>query len=158
MGFWGFGVLGFWGLVVDGAGESAALVAEKFGFEQIFRQGAAIDWHEGCKLPPAVEVQRPGDQFLAGAAFPQNQNGALRVSHALNHLEHILHLWSVANDLAEMVFFLSCLRRKILAGPRYWRATMPVQPWGPNSPRPPGRKVRKGPSVQSTRRWRIAAK
>ena len=96
-------------LVVDGAGEGAFAMAEKLGFEEVFRQGAAIDGDEGGELAAAVEMEGAGDQFLAGAAFAQDEDGAVGVGHALDHLEDVLHLGGIADELVELVFFLELL-------------------------------------------------
>src|SRR5205085_1983804 len=50
-------------LIVYGAGERAAAVAEEFRFQKVLRQRAAIDGNERGEVTVAVEVQRPGDEL-----------------------------------------------------------------------------------------------
>ena len=63
---------------VQRAGEGAAFMAEKFAFNQVFRDGGAVDLDERRAGAGAVAIKRAGDQFLAGAAFALDQNGGLR--------------------------------------------------------------------------------
>ncbi len=93
-------------LVVDRAGERTLAMTEQLGLKQVLGQGTAIDRNERRELPAAVEVQRAGDQFLAGAALAENQDRAVGVRHALDHFEHGLHGRRVADDLVELVFAL----------------------------------------------------
>ncbi len=52
----------------DRAGESASLIAEEFGFEQVFRNGGAVDRDEGALCPRRFLVDCAGEQFLARSA------------------------------------------------------------------------------------------
>ena len=51
------------------AGERAAFVAEQFAFHQLGREHGAIQADQFLVAAVAGGVDRPGDQFLAGAAF-----------------------------------------------------------------------------------------
>src|SRR6202011_3641220 len=51
------------------AGEGAFLVAEQLALQQVLGDGGAVDREEGLLRAPAVLVQGPRDQFLAGTAF-----------------------------------------------------------------------------------------
>ena len=53
--------------VADRTGERAAHVTEQFGFEQRFRNGAAVDRHEPVGAPRAGMVNRSRGEFLARA-------------------------------------------------------------------------------------------
>src|SRR5262245_61289850 len=81
-------------------------MAEQFGLEEVFREGAAVDGDEGGELAEAVEVQRLGDEFLAGAALAEDQNRAVGIRDALDHAEDGLHFRGAADDLTELIFFL----------------------------------------------------
>ena len=81
-------------------------MSEQFGFQQIFRQRAAIDRHERRQLSTAVKMQRARDKFFARAAFAQDQAGAVGVRDAFDHSENVLHLRRSADDLAELIIFL----------------------------------------------------
>ena len=95
--------------VADRSSECPAPMAEKLRFEQIFGQGAAIDRDERRELAAAVEMQRPRDQFLSGAALAQHQDRAVGVGHAPDEFEYLLHLRRAADDLVELVFLFELL-------------------------------------------------
>src|SRR5688500_1233786 len=57
----------------DSASERAFAMAEKFGFEQVFGKRAAVDGNKWGELTTAVEMEGASDEFLAGAAFAENQ-------------------------------------------------------------------------------------
>src|SRR5262245_54353832 len=48
------------------AGEGAALVAEQFGFEQLVRQGSAVDGDERAAAAPRCVMNEASNHFLAG--------------------------------------------------------------------------------------------
>ncbi len=50
-------------------------MAEKFGFQKRRRQGRAIDGDKRLLLPSRTAMDEPGNQFLSGAAFPDQQYG-----------------------------------------------------------------------------------
>ena len=56
------------------AGGDAFFDAKKLRLDQVVRQCRAVDRDEGMLGSRAVEVQRFGDEFLAGAAFALNQH------------------------------------------------------------------------------------
>ena len=84
------------GLLLERAGERAFLVAEQFAFEQRFRDRGAVDADVWRPAPLAQAVQRAGDQFLAGAAFAQNQRARVRGRDGLDQLPQLAHLRRVA--------------------------------------------------------------
>ena len=67
-------------LAFDGSGECAALVAEKFGFDQFLREARAIDFQEGRVAPGTEFVNQPRQMILARAAFSgdQQRRGGVR--------------------------------------------------------------------------------
>ena len=85
------------------AGEGALLEAEQLRFEQRVGDGAAVDRHEGLLVPRAPAVDRPGDQFLAGAALAGDQHIAFACRRLLDEPEDLLHGRAVADDLVEAV-------------------------------------------------------
>jgi hypothetical protein len=117
-------------LVVDGAGEGAAAVAEEFGFEEGLGEGAAVDRDEGGELAPAVEVERFGDEFLAGAAFAEDEHGAFGVGDAFDHFEDGLHAGEAPIRLIELVAFpelfaqVNVLRDRVAVGERAFDAEL----------------------------------
>jgi hypothetical protein len=79
-------------------------VAEEFGFEKGFGEGAAIDGDEGVELASAVKVEGFGDEFLSGATFTEYEDGAIGIGDAFYEFEHVLHAGGLSDDLAELVF------------------------------------------------------
>ncbi len=59
-------------------GERALLVSEKFAFQQVFRQGRAVDGHKGFVIARAGHMQRMGHQFLAAACFSEDEHRGVR--------------------------------------------------------------------------------
>jgi len=57
--------------LTDGAGESAAFVAEKLGFEKAAGNGGAIHFDESAIAARAEIVDSTGKEFLAGAGFTE---------------------------------------------------------------------------------------
>ncbi len=72
------------GLLFERAGERALFVAEQFAFEQRFRNRGAVDANVIRLAPPAQMVQRAGDEFLARAAFAENQNARVGLRNRLD--------------------------------------------------------------------------
>ena len=60
-----------------GAGKGAADVAEEFAFEEVRREGRAVDGHEGAVAAVAGVVNALGEEFFPRAAFPLNQDGGV---------------------------------------------------------------------------------
>jgi hypothetical protein len=58
---------------LDGAGESAALVAEEFALDEIWRKAGAIDLQKGCIAARAEFVHEAREVVFAGAAFAGDQ-------------------------------------------------------------------------------------
>ena len=77
--------------LVSGAGERALFVAEKLAFDEVFRNGGAIDFDERGVGARALAVKGAGHQFLAGAAFARDQHGGLGAGDLADQLAQILH-------------------------------------------------------------------
>ncbi len=88
-------------LRADGAGERAALVAEELALENVRRDRAAVDRQEALVAPRAREVQRVGDQLLAGAALADDEDGRLGRRDQAHLLEEDFHLRRAADDALE---------------------------------------------------------
>jgi hypothetical protein len=63
-------------------------MAEQLALEQAVGQGAAVDGDEGAGGPAAGVVQRPGNQFLAGAGFPVDGHGDIMVRDPPDHRDN----------------------------------------------------------------------
>ena len=103
-------------LVIDRAGEGTFAMAEQFGFEEGFRKRAAIHGDERGELAAAVVMERAGNEFLAGAAFAEDEDGAVGIGDAFDHLEHALHLGRGADELAELVFLFELFAQVKILG------------------------------------------
>src|SRR2546426_12639295 len=93
-------------------------MAEKLRFQKVLRDGGTIHWHKRSELTAAVEMKRPGDQFLARAAFSADQNRAVRVCNPFDHFEDFLHPGRGADDLTELIFFLELFAEVNILGNR----------------------------------------
>ena len=62
------------GVVAVGAGEGAAAVAEQLAFEQVARDGGAVEGDEGFLGAVGEVVDRAGEDFLAGAALAGDED------------------------------------------------------------------------------------
>ena len=52
---------------------------EQFAFQELRRNGGAVDGDKGLCLAVAVFVQGTGDKLLARSSLAQNQNGRVAV-------------------------------------------------------------------------------
>ena len=91
------------------AGKSTAHVAEQLAFQQIVRNCPAVYHFEGPVGAGAEIVDRPGHQFLAGAALAIDQHRDVGTGNARDHLEDTLHLRSIADDPGKLVAFLALM-------------------------------------------------
>src|SRR5204863_590351 len=75
------------------AREGAALVAEHLRFDEIARQRGAVDGDERLAAAPprALAMDRGGDQLLAGARLPGDQDARLRRCDARNQCAQLFH-------------------------------------------------------------------
>ena len=80
------------------AGERAAFVAEQFAFQQVFRDGGAIDRDKRGFGARAVLVDGAGDQFLARAGFAPDEHGDGLGGDAADFLAHVLHRAAGADE------------------------------------------------------------
>ena len=80
------------------AGERALLVAEELAFQQVFRDGGAVDGDERFALPRAVLENGARDEFLARAAFAGDENGRAGRRDLADELVDLLHRGRAADD------------------------------------------------------------
>ena len=85
-------------LAVLRAGERAFFMAEKFAFQQRFRQSAAMDHHERIVVARAGGVNRAGAKFLAGAAFAGDQHRGVGGANGLNGFKDADHRGALADN------------------------------------------------------------
>jgi len=89
--------------VPAGVGKRAGRVAEKLGFQEGVGKGAAVDRHKGALGPPTQAMEGPGHQFLAGAAFPFDEHGAVGAGHLGQEGENFLHPGRLGNDVPQAI-------------------------------------------------------
>src|SRR5205814_10046362 len=79
------------GLIAVGAGEGAAAMAEQMAFEELARNGGAVDGDERFLRAVGEGMNGAGEDFLAGAAFTGDEDtdggagDALGKGHQLTH-------------------------------------------------------------------------
>ena len=88
---------------LDCVREGAFLVAEEFAFDHPFRQGVAEDGHEGTVPPGAPVVEGVGHQFLARAAFAEDEYRGLGIGDLEDLLPDALHGRGPPHDVLEPV-------------------------------------------------------
>ena len=98
-----------------GAGERAALVAEKLAFQQRLGNRRAVDGQQRGPAAAAVLVNGPGNHLLARSALAQNQHGHVLRGDPADRLVQLLHGRRVADQLVAFD-----LRRPV------WRRTWPA--------------------------------
>ena len=86
-----------------GAGKGAADVAEEFAFEEVRREGRAVDGHEGAVAAVAGVVNALGEEFFPRAAFPLNQDGGVVFGHDGCPLDDFFHIAVDGLDVLEVM-------------------------------------------------------
>ena len=79
------------------SGECDFLMAEQFTFDQLLRQGGAVNRDEGLVFSQATGLEVSRDEFLAGSTFTLNENRFVCRPGAFNQSVYLLHLRRVAN-------------------------------------------------------------
>ena len=97
------GFLEFADAARERAGKGAFLVAEQFGFEQVFRYRRAIDGDERLLRAGAAAVHEARQHFLAGAAFAGDEHGGVRARDLLGELDDLRHGVVAVDHLARVV-------------------------------------------------------
>ena len=90
----------------DGAGERAFLMAKKFAFDKIFRNGGAIELDEGGAGALALTIEGAGDKFLAGAAFAGDEDGGLGGGDLADQFAKLLHRSALAEEFVTAFLLL----------------------------------------------------
>src|SRR5262249_20879253 len=80
--------------------ERAALMAEQLAFQQALRNRRAVHRHERCAPASRLEMNRAGDEILAGAALAEQQYGRIVGDDAPDKLIHFLHCRAAPDYLA----------------------------------------------------------
>ncbi len=107
-----------------GAREGSLDVAEELALEQPLGDASAVDRHEGKGRPLAAVVDGPGDELLAGAALPGQDDGGRRPGRLVDGGVHRVHHVRLAEQA-------------VACGRRPWRLTDSGQPLVQVVERPP---------------------
>ncbi len=89
------------GPVDVGAGESAFDVSEKLGLQQVLRDGATVDRHEGPRGSRARPVDQARDELLARPALARDQHRRGVLGHLGSELDGLPHPGALGDDLGE---------------------------------------------------------
>ena len=73
-------------------------MAEKLGFQQIFRQGRAVHGDQRLVRAGAALMQGAGHQLLAGAGFAGDQHSGFSRGHGTDDLKHVLDRLAAAQN------------------------------------------------------------
>jgi len=73
-------------LVPPGTGESTFFITKKFAFNQVVRQGGAVDFYKRFFCPWRKIVNGFGHKFLTRATFTGDESGHIRFAQAQNVL------------------------------------------------------------------------
>lgn len=91
--------------VTDAAGggsrEGSFFVPEEFAFDEVFRDGAAVEGDEGFRSTGPVVVDGAGSEFLAGAGFAQDHDGGGGGGDGIEEVEHLAHGRRGSGDVRE---------------------------------------------------------
>ena len=73
-------------------------MAKQFAFEQVFGNGSTIDSKEWLVRSFAVLIDRPGYNFLACAAFSENQDRDILTCDTSDLAVNLLHCWTLSDQ------------------------------------------------------------
>ena len=93
-------------LVGVGAGERALAVSEQLAFQEVLGETRAVHDDERVVFARAIVVDGAGDELLAGARLPRDQDGAVDIRGDPHQIEHVPHRLAAADDIAEAVVLL----------------------------------------------------
>ena len=86
-----FGLFEFAGVAAGRAGEGALFVAEQLGFDELGRDGSAIQSDESVFVARGFFVDGAGDEFFAGAGFAEDADAGFAGGDAIDLRKE---LWS----------------------------------------------------------------
>src|ERR1700685_1003861 len=97
---------------MSSAGEGSHLVSEEFALQQIRRYGRAVHFQEGAMGPWRKLVNQAREYFLAGTAFPQQQNRYLDVRNQCRLRTNLFHrrAGGYEEHVIAKFFDLACIR------------------------------------------------
>src|ERR1700730_1731386 len=87
-------------------GKSAALMAEKFAFEQSCGNGGTVSTNKITIASRTELMNSLGDQFFPGASFAENEHRRIGAGHRFYLLKRTLQAWAFADDFHGMLCVL----------------------------------------------------
>ena len=93
-------------------------MTEEFAFQQVLRNGGAVNRDEGLLVSLAVIMNGACDEFLATAALARDQDGSITHGHATHHFKDGLHRLGLADNIVVVLLngergFDRCSRAKL---------------------------------------------
>ena len=85
--------------VRDGSGEGALSVTKKLALQKLFGNGCTVDGNEIGARAHGLFVQRPGQEFFAGAALSRDQHRGVGVGNGAKQVSEGLCGVALANEL-----------------------------------------------------------
>src|SRR3984893_5494582 len=85
-------------------GKSAALMAEKFAFEQSCGNGGTVSTNKITIASRTELMNSLGDQFFPGASFAENEHRRIGSGHRFYLLKRTLQAWAFADDFHGMLW------------------------------------------------------
>jgi hypothetical protein len=79
--------------------EGAFFIAEEFAFEQPAGNGGAVERDEGARVTRTEGVQRPCQEFFAGAGLALQEYGGIGRGHEVKLRQHRLERRALPEDL-----------------------------------------------------------
>jgi len=103
----------------DRSGKGPLFVTEEFRFDEIFRDGGAVDADEGLLAAGGIIVDGLGDQLLAGPRFAAQQHGGGGGGNLGHLFIEFTHLPAVADDVLQAVFLAELLFEDDIFGEQF---------------------------------------
>jgi hypothetical protein len=82
--------------------KAPAGVAEELALQELAGEGRAVDGHEGLVAAFSREVDRAGDELLAGAALAGDEHRGARGATPADGLEDLAHPGRAADDVVDL--------------------------------------------------------
>ena len=92
------------------AGERSPNMTEQFGFQQLFRNCAAVDGHEGRLRAWTGPMNRARQHFFPGSALAADENAGVRRGNHPRFLHQFGHATAAENDALAPGFAVTGLR------------------------------------------------
>ena len=113
------------------AAERPLLVAEQLALDQAFRQCPDVGGDEWPGSPPAQVVDGAGDQLLARAALPLDQDGQIGIGDLADAYEHVADGGALADHFRELAGGGQAVAEDRFSSSRRW-CSKALRTWCPS--------------------------